>query len=445
MILIIIAVHTVAANHVQRRIAAFQLGAHRLDIGGIVIVIDGIGLFLPNDRAADDILGLGQPELREFLRRQRDQIIIARRPQPITFEAEIFEADAGQAGIGHHFGRPAAEILHPPDLYLVVVDVDPVVGEQVFGADHQRNGEEIAVAQGTCLAEAGGQRMNTRRQLAHRCAADDMRSIDGDDAAIGLARLHLPAAGALILRQLLEAVAHQHMIAARNHLVARCFPHHPRPLAGIAEGFEQGLGFHAVIGLFVEAQTALQPVEHRRAKAQPLDPLRRPVRRHLVARHAPHLLGIGFEKDRIEFVAELVDRPILETAHALVGEGLGPGIARHAQTRTPDAQIEQRLEGAQRIAVEFALIIDAAHTWALDEIVGQNLVPQIDDFLRFREKAMPADVEAKALVLDRAADAADIALVLFDHRHLIALLGQQIGGGQPGRPRADDGDVGAGR
>ncbi len=58
---------------------------------------------------------------------------------------------------------------------------------------------------------------------------------------------------------------------------------------------------------------------------------------------------------------------------------------------------------------------------------------------------MSADVEAKALMLDRAADAADIALVLFDHRYLIPLLRQQIGGGQPGRPRADDGDVGAGR
>src|SRR3546814_10652716 len=48
-------------------------------------------------------------------------------------------------------------------------------------------------------------------------------------------------------------------------------------------------------------------------------------------------------------------------------------------------------------------------------------------------------------MLDRPADPADVNRVLLDHRHAIALLRQQIGGGQPGRTRADDGDVGAGR
>src|SRR3546814_19793035 len=79
-----------------------------------------------------------------------------------------------------------------------------------------------------------------------------------------------------------------------------------------------------------------------------------------------------------------------------------------------DAQIPQRLERAQRIGIIFALLIDSAHPRPLDEIVGQDLVPQVDDFLAFREEAVTADVEAKALMLDRAADAADIMRDLLD-------------------------------
>ena len=54
---------------------------------------------------------------------------------------------------------------------------------------------------------------------------------------------------------------------------------------------------------------------------------------------------------------------------------------------------------------------------------------------------MPANVETEAVQFDRAADATDIDGVFFDHRHAIALLGQQIGSGQSGRASADDGDV----
>ena len=54
---------------------------------------------------------------------------------------------------------------------------------------------------------------------------------------------------------------------------------------------------------------------------------------------------------------------------------------------------------------------------------------------------MAADIEAIALVLDGAADAADVARVLFDDRDLEALLGKEIAGGQPRWSRADDGDI----
>src|SRR3546814_7209037 len=85
------------------------------------------------------------------------------------------------------------------------------------------------------------------------------------------------------------------------------------------------------------------------------------------------------------------------------------------------------------------------HPRALNEIVGQYLVSQVDDLLAFREEAVAADIEAESVMLDGAADAADIIRVLFDHRDAIPLPGQQIGGGQPGGSGTDDRDVGAGR
>src|SRR3546814_5584589 len=78
----------------------------------------------------DDIFGIAKPQDFHFLRRQRDQALVARSPEPVAFETEIFEADAREFAVGHHFGRPAAEILHPADLHLAVVDIDPVRSEE---------------------------------------------------------------------------------------------------------------------------------------------------------------------------------------------------------------------------------------------------------------------------------------------------------------------------
>src|SRR3546814_9989546 len=90
--------------------------------------------------------------------------------------------------------------------------------------------------------------------------------------------------------------------------------------------------------------------------------------------------------DLIEFPPELIDGPVLETADLPVRQQLRLGVARHAQRRPYDAQIPQRLERAQRIGIIFALIIDSAHPRPLDEIVGQDLVPPVDDFLAFRSE-----------------------------------------------------------
>ena len=53
---------------------------------------------------------------------------------------------------------------------------------------------------------------------------------------------------------------------------------------------------------------------------------------------------------------------------------------------------------------------------------------------------MAADVEQEVLVVGRAADAADVIRIGFDDGGRHALLGQQIGGRQSSRPRANNKD-----
>ena len=82
-----------------------------------------------------------------------------------------------------------------------------------------------------------------------------------------------------------------------------------------------------------------------------------------------------------------------------------------------------------------------AQARALDEVVGQDLVPEIDDLLRLRKEAMSADVEEKVLIVNRSADPPDIYGISFDDGGGDLRLRQQIRRGQACRPRADDEDL----
>ena len=197
------------------------------------------------------------------------------------------------------------------------------------------------------------------------------------------------------------------------HLARGRLPHHAGAAARIAEGFDQGLG--ARLAALAQAERAAKPVEDGGAERQALDALRGPVGGNVVAAHAPHFLGVGLEEDAEEPLAELVAHPLMEGARLLDRKGLGPGEGRHAERAFDEAEISQRLEGLQRIGVELAAIIDARQARPLEEIVGQDLVPEIDDFLRLREEAMAADIEEKSLVVRRAGDAADIDRVLLQN------------------------------
>ena len=63
-----------------------------------------------------------------------------------------------------------------------------------------------------------------------------------------------------------------------------------------------------------------------------------------------------------------------------------------------------------------AVVVDARQARALDEVVGQDLLPEVDDLLGLGEEAVAADVEQEVLVAGGAADAADVGRVGLDDR-----------------------------
>ena len=110
------------------------------------------------------------------------------------------------------------------------------------------------------------------------------------------------------------------------------------------------------------------------------------------------------------------------------------------QHRVPDAEPAERVGRLQRIVEELAVVVDAREARHRDELVAEDLVPELFDGRDLGEEAVAADVEAIALVLRGARDAAD-DVVGFEHGDAHSRLGEQIGRRQAGRAGADDHDV----
>ncbi len=415
----------------------------------IGLVVDRIGLRLAHHRGVDHPGGIDQPDLADFALGQLDQLRVGGGPQPVAFEAEVFQAEAGEA-LGGHFRGPGQEVLHPPDLDRRVMDIDPVVRETGVGmalghAGDQRHGDEVAVAQSVRPAVASGPRLDRVRQLGDRGGGDHMARAVGLGRPVRRAGSHGPKLGAGIPARAGERAAHQDRPALRPGPGRGRLPHHAGALPRIAEVLDQGLdpALFAQGGgrPLLQSERALHPVDDRRAEAQPLDPLRGPVGGDLIAGHAPHLLGVGAEEDREQLLAELVAHPLVEGAGLPDRGGLGDRVGGHAQGAGEHPEVLQRLERPQRVGVELPTVEDPRQARPLDEVVGQDLVPEVDDLPRLGEEAVAADIEQETLVVHRPADAADVGRVALDHGHALARLGQQIGGGQAGGARTYDQDV----
>ena len=161
-----------------------------------------------------------------------------------------------------------------------------------------------------------------------------------------------------------------------------------------------------------------QRVHDRVEQREVLDALGGEVGRQLVDRDAPELLVVGLEEVPVEAPAEAGDDPALERRLVLRRADAGPDVGQHAAgTPRQMPRFLQRVRRLQRVVVVLALVVDAAHAGPQHEVlVGQDLVPEGLDLLHLGEEAVAADVEAPAVALDGAADAADHRVGLEDRR-----------------------------
>ena len=244
----------------------------------------------------------------------------------------------------------------------------------------------------------------------------------GLDLALGAARVetfdrpHLfpfvPVAGRNA-RSHLDAAAHFH-----NFFGAR-FPHHARPETRVAESIDQGFDDFAALFRFSFRQ---QSVFDGRRQRKAFDALRRPVGGDVLAVHAPDLFGVGFEEDREKPLAELIAHPVFKIFRVFGRHQARFAVGSHAERGIEHAELEQSFEGFERIGKKLAAIENARRAGPVEHVVRQNFRPEILDFLRFREKAVTADIEAKIFVFDRSGNAADVFRVGFEHRHLDRLI-----------------------
>ena len=287
--------------------------------------------------------------MRQFAPAESQQILVRRIPQPVAFEAEVFKPEAGEFLVRHHFRRPRTEILDASDFDARLVDIDPVVREEVGFVDDQRHGDEIAIAQlvGGCRARRfRGERMY---EFADRRRRNDVTRRERHRLARFFTRRDRPQPLLVVVAECRETRSHVDFATLRTRFARRGVPHHARTLARVLEALDQRLDDFAVVGrrAIVEAlrlHRVAQRVRHGRPEVEALDALRRPVGRNFIAAHPPHFLGVGLEENCEQPLAELVGDPVVERLRLLVREGLLVHERQDAHRAFDDAEIAESFE-----------------------------------------------------------------------------------------------------
>ncbi len=182
-------------------------------------------------------------------------------------------------------------------------------------------------------------------------------------------------------------------------------------------------------------------VDHRAPDRQVLDALRAPVGLDLGARHAPDLLALRLEEVLVEPPAEPRGDETLQRGLVLRRLDPHPEVRGHAAHGFDRSEVRQSVLRVDRVVVELAAVVDAAHAGTAQELVGaEDLEPEVVDRLHLGEEPVPTDVEAPPVAHRGAADATHDRVGL-EHRGGHAALRQHVGRGEAGRPRPDDDDV----
>ena len=285
-----------------------------------------------------------------------------------------------------HPRAPGAEVLDPADLDVGLVDVDPVVREEVLAVEHERDGEEVAVAQ----ALGGGD------DLRRGCGSAMPTMLRSGSERDDVARLVLLAAGDApwstrpsSITSFSTGVFSSTWPPSLLDVVGHRLPHLARAVARVVELADQRLDLVALVA----EERGLGGAE----EGQALDPLGGPLGADLRGRHAPDLLGVGLEEEVEEALAEAVGDPLLEGVLAALRLDLRPEVGEHAARQLDRAELLDHVRAAQRVVEELLVPVDARHARALEELLAHDLVPEVVDLLDLGEEAVAAEVEAVAV------------------------------------------------
>ena len=310
------------------------------------------------------------------------------------------------------------------------MDVDPVVGEEVLAVEHERDGQEVAVAQALGgLGDRGGGAGSVMPAVA-RSGSDEMTA-SGSMISSGVwTATHSSSTNSRRVAGVFEADLAAELLDAGGHRL----PHLARAVAGVLELVDQRLDLVALVA----EEGGLGGAE----EAQALDALGGPLGAHLGGGDAPDLLRVALEEVGVEALAEAVGDPGLEVVLAALGLHRGPHVAQRAAHELDRAELLDDVGALERVVEVAPAPVDARHARAHEELVAHDLEPEVVDLFALGEEAVPAEVEAVALGVDDGLGQAADLLVGLQHDDAPAGLGQLVARGQPGRAAADD-DIGA--
>ena len=154
----------------------------------------------------------------------------------------------------------------------------------------------------------------------------------------------------------------------------------------------------------------------RREQREALDALRGPLRSDAVTWNAPDLLRVGLEEDPVESPTEPVGDPVLEADFRSNRLHPDPEIAQEHEEGIDDAEAHQGVHRLEGVVEEFAAVVDPGEPWPSQHLGAHHRAPELLDGADLGEEPVPADIEAEALVLDRAREAADLDVLLEDER-----------------------------
>ncbi len=236
---------------------------------------------MPDDVAGLDLVGLDEAERHELAGALLDELVVGRGPHVVALVHEVLETEAGPALLDQ-VRRPRTEVLDPADLHLGVVDVDPVVGEPVLLGDHERDGQEVAVAEvvGRGQHLGGNRRVHRLQQLGDRHRGDDVvaRELLGRRPSTANAR---PSSW--------RTVRHRGLHVDRGALVLHdlgaALPHHPGAVLGVLELLDEA-------GDLLLVPVGQERVDHRLEQREVLDALGAPSRPGISSPGMPHTFSV---------------------------------------------------------------------------------------------------------------------------------------------------------